>query len=125
MAQPCGWVNQSNTVAIDTLEELVVSDKNNSLIWLRLFPFSLQLNDWVVCKLFYKERVVKKGENAAAAAAENDPSSEAGENDFWPEGDEGAWMESAAQTLGNCERDLCAEFYQIGTSDADNFSPWM
>lgn len=84
----------------------------------------------MVCKLFYKERVVKKGKNAVAAAAAaaagaEDPSSEAGENDFWPEGDEGAWMESAAQTLGNCERDLCAEFYQIGTSDADNFSAWM
>uniref|UniRef100_K4AKM0 NAC domain-containing protein n=2 Tax=Setaria italica TaxID=4555 RepID=K4AKM0_SETIT len=78
---------------------------------------AMRLNDWVVCKLFYKERVIKN------AAAEEDQLSEAGENDVWAEGDEGTWRVPVVQTLGNSEQDLCVD-YQIETN-ADDYLPWI
>lgn len=87
------------------------------MVNLALVSFSLQLNDWVVCKLFYKERVIKN------AAAEEDQLSEAGENDVWAEGDEGTWRVPVVQTLGNSEQDLCVD-YQIETN-ADDYLPWI
>ncbi|CAL4919722.1 unnamed protein product [Urochloa decumbens] len=70
---------------------------------------AMRLNDWVVCKLFYKERVIKNG-----VVVEEDQLGEAAsdENDGWAEGDEATFMVPDVQTLvGNSEQDLCVEDY--------------
>ncbi|CAL4945053.1 unnamed protein product [Urochloa decumbens] len=70
---------------------------------------AMRLNDWVVCKLFYKERVIKNG-----VVEEEDQLGEAAsdENDGRAEGDEATLMVPDVQTLvGNSEQDLCIEDY--------------
>ncbi|CAN6286413.1 unnamed protein product [Urochloa humidicola] len=71
---------------------------------------AMRLNDWVVCKLFYKERVIKNSAEEQIQSGEASPSSAV--NDGRAEGDEATSMVPDVQTLvGNSEQDLCVEDY--------------
>ncbi|PUZ36420.1 hypothetical protein GQ55_9G036500 [Panicum hallii var. hallii] len=80
----------------------------------------MRLNDWVVCKLFYKERVIAAGKKkrVIAAGKKEDQSGEDGKNvGEAAGGDEGTQMVPADQTLGDFDHDLCVEDYP-GYDDA-------
>jgi hypothetical protein len=82
--------------------------------------FSPQLNDWVACKLFYKERVIAAGKKkrVIAAGKKEDQSGEDGKNvGEAAGGDEGTQMVPTDQTLGDFDHDLCVEDYP-GYDDA-------
>ncbi|CAN6303048.1 unnamed protein product [Urochloa humidicola] len=69
---------------------------------------AMRLNDWVVCKLFYKEPVVKNGVQEKVQRC----SARVIKNDVPAEGDEATSMVPDVQTLaGNSEQDLCVEDY--------------
>ena len=88
----------------------IYTDDNLHWHWLR-FPFSLQLNDWVVCKLFYKERVI-------SARKKKNQSGEDGKNVDQAGGEQGTQMVSTdGQTHGDFEQDLCVVDYP-GYDDA-------
>ncbi|CAN6308776.1 unnamed protein product [Urochloa humidicola] len=69
---------------------------------------AMKLNDWVVCKLFYKEPVIKNG----VQKKDQRCSARVIKNDAPAEGDEATSMVPDVQTLaGNSQRDLCVEDY--------------
>ncbi|KAG2534330.1 hypothetical protein PVAP13_9NG061173 [Panicum virgatum] len=72
---------------------------------------AMRLNDWVVCKLFYKERVI-------SARKKKNQSGEDGKNVDQAGGEQGTQMVSTdVQTHGDFEQDLCVVDYP-GYDDA-------